>query len=60
MNEALLNNPQFDGWVKSRTPAGRWGLPEELAGAAIFLASRASDYVNGQIIYVDGGMLAVL
>ncbi|WP_193090309.1 SDR family oxidoreductase [Advenella sp. FME57] len=60
MNEALLSNPQFDGWVKSRTPAGRWGLPEELAGAAIFLASRASDYVNGQIIYVDGGMLAVL
>lgn len=60
MNEALLSNPQFDGWVKSRTPAGRWGLPEELAGAAVFLASRASDYVNGQIIYVDGGMLAVL
>ncbi len=60
MNEALLNNPQFDGWVKSRTPAGRWGLPEELAGTAVFLASRASDYVNGQIIYVDGGMLAVL
>lgn len=60
MNEALLNNPQFDGWVKSRTPAGRWGLPQELAGAAVFLASKASDYVNGQIIYVDGGMLAVL
>jgi gluconate 5-dehydrogenase len=60
MNEALLNNPQFDSWVKSRTPAGRWGLPEELAGTAVFLASRASDYVNGQIIYVDGGMLAVL
>lgn len=60
MNEALLSNPQFDGWVKSRTPAGRWGLPEELAGAAVFLASRASAYVNGQIIYVDGGMLAVL
>ncbi len=60
MNEALLNNPQFDGWVKSRTPAGRWGLPDELAGTAVFLASRASDYVNGQIIYVDGGMLAVL
>lgn len=60
MNEALLNNPQFDGWVKSRTPAGRWGLPQELAGTAVFLASKASDYVNGQIIYVDGGMLAVL
>lgn len=60
MNEALLNNPQFDGWVKSRTPAGRWGLPDELAGTAVFLASKASNYVNGQIIYVDGGMLAVL
>lgn len=60
MNEALLSNPQFDGWVKSRTPRPGWGLPEELAGAAVFLASRASDYVNGQIIYVDGGMLAVL
>ena len=43
-----------------RTPAGRWGAPEELVGAAVFLASPASDYVNGQIIYVDGGMLAVM
>ncbi|PLC51821.1 gluconate 5-dehydrogenase [Pollutimonas subterranea] len=60
MNTALMDNPQFDGWVKSRTPAGRWGLPEELAGTAIYLCSKASDYVNGQIIYVDGGMLAVL
>ena len=60
MNEALINNPQFDNWVKTRTPAGRWGLPDELGGTAVFLSSRASDYVNGQIIYVDGGMLAVL
>ena len=60
MNEALINNPQFDGWVKSRTPARRWGKPEELAGTAVFLASSASDYVNGQIIYVDGGMISVL
>jgi gluconate 5-dehydrogenase len=60
MNEALVNNPQFDAWVKSRTPAGRWGQPQELVGTAVFLASSASDYVNGQIIYVDGGMLSVL
>jgi gluconate 5-dehydrogenase len=60
MNEALVNNPQFDAWVKGRTPAKRWGRPDELIGTAIFLASEASGYVNGQIIYVDGGMLSVL
>lgn len=60
MNQALIDNPDFDAWVKSRTPAKRWGKPEELIGAAVFLASPASNYVNGQIIYVDGGMLAVL
>jgi gluconate 5-dehydrogenase len=60
MNTALLQNPAFDAWVKGRTPARRWGRPDELAGTAVYLASAASDYVNGQIIYVDGGMLAVL
>jgi len=60
MNEALIANPQFDAWVKGRTPARRWGKPEELVGSAIFLASAASDYINGQIIYVDGGMISVL
>ena len=60
MNQALVEDPAFNGWVVGRTPAKRWGRPEELIGAAVFLASRASDYVNGQIIYVDGGMLAVL
>jgi gluconate 5-dehydrogenase len=60
MNTALLGNPAFDAWVKGRTPARRWGRPDELAGTAIWLASQASEYVNGQIIYVDGGMLAVL
>jgi len=60
MNKALIENPAFDAWVKGRTPARRWGKPEELVGAAVFLASAASGYVNGQIIYVDGGMLAVL
>ena len=60
MNEALVNDPKFDAWVKDRTPARRWGRPEELVGAAVFLASAASDYVNGQVIYVDGGMLSAL
>lgn len=60
MNEALINNPQFDAWVKGRTPAARWGKPEELVGAAVFLSAPASDYVNGQMIFVDGGMLSVL
>jgi gluconate 5-dehydrogenase len=60
MNEALVNDPAFDAWVKARTPARRWGRPEELVGAAVFLASAASDYVNGQSIYVDGGMISVL
>jgi gluconate 5-dehydrogenase len=60
MNEALVADPAFDAWVKGRTPARRWGRPEELVGTAVFLASAASDYVNGQMIYVDGGMLAVL
>jgi gluconate 5-dehydrogenase len=60
MNQALIDNAQFDAWVKGRTPARRWGKPEELVGAAVFLASAASDYINGQIIYVDGGMSAVI
>ena len=60
MNQALIDNPQFDAWVKGRTPSRRWGRPDELIGTAVFLASSASDYVNGQIIYVDGGMMAVL
>jgi gluconate 5-dehydrogenase len=60
MNTALLETPTFDAWVKGRTPARRWGRADELAGTAVYLASAASDYVSGQIIYVDGGMLAVL
>jgi gluconate 5-dehydrogenase len=47
-------------FIISRTPAGRWGEPDELQGAAIFLASSASDFVNGHILFVDGGMLATL
>jgi gluconate 5-dehydrogenase len=60
MNQALVDDPTFNAWVVGRTPARRWGKPGELIGTAVFLASAASDYVNGQIIYVDGGMLAVL
>ena len=60
MNQALIDNPAFDAWVKGRTPAKRWGMPEELIGAAVFLAAPASNYVNGQVIYVDGGMISVL
>ncbi|TGE02275.1 SDR family oxidoreductase [Methylobacterium nonmethylotrophicum] len=60
LNQALIENPEFDAWLKNRTPAGRWGRVEELQGAAIFLASAASDFVNGQILYVDGGVLATL
>lgn len=52
-------NPLHE-FIINRTPAGRWGEPEDLAGAAVFLSSRASDFVNGQIIYVDGGILATL
>ncbi|WP_291115376.1 gluconate 5-dehydrogenase [Flavobacterium sp. UBA6135] len=50
----------FNDFIINRTPAARWGDPEDLAGAAIFLSSKASDFVNGQIIYVDGGILATI
>jgi gluconate 5-dehydrogenase len=60
MNQVLVDNPSFDAWVKGRTPSQRWGKPEELIGTVVYLASPASNHVNGQIIYVDGGMLAVL
>src|SRR5690606_29568895 len=50
----------FNEFIINRTPAARWGNPSDLAGAAVFLASKASDFVNGQIIYVDGGILATI
>jgi gluconate 5-dehydrogenase len=58
LNTALSSDPAFDEWVKARTPAGRWAKPEELVGTAIYLASPASNFLNGQVIYVDGGILA--
>jgi gluconate 5-dehydrogenase len=50
----------FDAFIRSKTPAGRWGTPEDLQGPAVFLASEASDFVNGHILYVDGGILAYI
>ena len=50
----------FDSFIKSKTPAGRWGKPEDLVGPTVFLASDASNFVNGQILYVDGGILAYI
>lgn len=60
MNAALVEDKAFDQWVRNSNPSGRWGKPEELIGTAVYLASGASDYVNGQMIYVDGGWLATL
>ncbi len=60
LNQALVDNPEFSSWLEKRTPAGRWGNVEELIGAAVFLASPASSFVNGHILYVDGGISSVL
>jgi gluconate 5-dehydrogenase len=60
LNKPLLEDAAFTKWVEGRTPAGRWAKPEELVGAAVFLASEASNYVNGHMLMVDGGMTAVL
>ena len=60
LNQALVDNPEFSSWLEKRTPAGRWGDVDELIGAAIFLASPASSFVNGHILYVDGGITSVL
>jgi gluconate 5-dehydrogenase len=60
LNAALVSDPVFSAWLEKRTPAGRWGNVEELIGACIFLASPASTFVNGHILYVDGGITASL
>jgi gluconate 5-dehydrogenase len=60
LNQALVDNPEFSSWLEKRTPAGRWGNVEELIGAAVFLAAPTSSFVNGHILYVDGGITSVL
>ncbi|MDR3372144.1 MAG: SDR family oxidoreductase [Ancalomicrobiaceae bacterium] len=60
LNAALVADAAFSGWLENRTPAGRWGDVEELVGAAIFLSSDASSFVNGHILYVDGGITSSL
>ncbi|GGG23002.1 gluconate 5-dehydrogenase [Caldovatus sediminis] len=60
LTNALVNDPEFTAWLTRRVPAGRWGRLEELVGATVFLAAPASDFVNGHLLYVDGGMTAAL
>jgi len=60
LNAALVADPEFSGWLQKRTPAGRWGNVDELVGAAVFLSGPASSFVNGHILYVDGGITACL
>ena len=60
LTAALVADATFDAWLVNRTPSRRWGEPEDLAGAAVFLASNASRFVNGHILYVDGGVTASL
>ena len=60
LTSALVDDAEFTAWLSARTPAGRWGRVEELVGTLVFLSSAASDFVNGQVIYVDGGMTAVV
>ncbi len=60
LNAALQDDPAFNAWLEGRTPQGRWGRVEELAGAAVFLASDAASFVNGHVLYVDGGLTVTL
>ena len=60
MTQALVDDKEFSNWLYKRTPAARWGDPQELIGAAVFLSSQASSFVNGHVLFVDGGMLAAV
>jgi gluconate 5-dehydrogenase len=60
LNQALVDNPEFSSWLEKRTPAARWGNVEELVGAAVFLSGKASSFVNGHTLYVDGGITTSL
>lgn len=57
LTKTLWEDPDFDAWIKQRTPMGRWGTPEDIAPAAVFLASPGSNFITGQIFFVDGGLL---
>lgn len=60
MNRPLMDDAEFDAFVRRRIPAGRWGEPRDMVGTAVYLASAASDFVTGQVIYLDGGTLSAL
>jgi gluconate 5-dehydrogenase len=60
LTQPLVQDPQFDAWLRARTPAGRWAQVEDLIGTLVWLAAPASDFVNGQVIAVDGGLTAVI
>ncbi|WP_285246318.1 SDR family oxidoreductase [Pseudarthrobacter sp. efr-133-R2A-89] len=60
MTQNLVDDEQFNAWILGRTPAHRWGTPEDLAGPVVWLASDGSDFVNGQTIFIDGGMTVVV
>src|SRR5689334_2172077 len=60
LNQALVDNPEFSSWLEKRTPAGRWGNVEELVGVAVFLSGKASTFVNGHTLFVDGGITTSL
>ncbi|MHC6230632.1 SDR family oxidoreductase [Arthrobacter sp. MMS24-T111] len=60
MTQNLVDDEQFNAWILGRTPAHRWGTPKDLAGPVVWLASDGSDFVNGQTIFIDGGMTVVV
>ncbi len=60
LNQALVANPDFSSWLEKRTPAARWENVDELVGAAVFLSGKASSFVNGHTLYVDGGITTSL
>mgnify|MGYP000957806068 CR=1 FL=1 len=60
LTQALVDDPAFNSWVLGRTPVGRWGEPEDIGGAVVWLSSDASRFVSGQVVFVDGGMTAVV
>ena len=60
MTQALVDDKAFNSWILGRTPAARWGTVDDLVGPAVFFASAASNYINGQVLFIDGGMTAVV